>query len=97
MTIVPAPLRYPDRPRIMKALMRLRHRVWDRYTGTWLRSDWLAERNQIMDREVEFWETRSSGTCMVCGQEMRLHPPARMWDADPRYCPTRKLTEANDE
>lgn len=91
-----APSRYPQRPRILRAIMALFDREFDTYTGSWVRRGWIEERQALTDKAYrQELERRAAGrpsnsTCLLCNQDMDLHPPQRMWVADPAMCPDRR-------
>lgn len=81
-----APKRYPEKPTVLKALMRLVGKEWDTFTGHWVRTGWVAERQRLTAEYQEHWYEQV-GMCTLCNIEMRDHPPERVWAADARMCP----------
>jgi len=87
----PYPRRYERKPRVLDAIQHP-GQEYDAFTGTWVRKGWIAQRQALTDSAIADWDLMQ-GTCNLCGQEIRLHPTARAWTADPSLCPPKQEKE----
>lgn len=60
-------------------------RAYDPLTGQFLSEEWLEERNAQIKTEQDDWR-HQDGNCMTCSLPLRLHPPARLINAEPALC-----------